>query len=226
MHRPERWGYVQFSTATPGQAVYRPDPAGPIRDRLMQVYHAQRAFFEQNKTWAASLDDLKLADAPGLARAHDELRLTPDGYEAAITFSPSGRETRDMDDPRRIRAFTTAFSRPGEFARLDIPVRAEIACGDRAPMALQQRPGLQDKAIGIGDARGEVRKPLGQPQAGQARSGHDADGQPGRCRAEVGGRGTPGRRPRSCAWPNFTWPRRTWTGLLPSSTGQAALLSA
>ena len=29
MHRPERWGYVQFSTAPPGQATYRPDPAGP-----------------------------------------------------------------------------------------------------------------------------------------------------------------------------------------------------
>ena len=38
MHRPEHWGYVQFSTAAPGQAVYRPDPAGPIRDRLMQIY--------------------------------------------------------------------------------------------------------------------------------------------------------------------------------------------
>ena len=41
MHRPERWGYVQFSTASPGQASYRPDPAGPIRDRLMQIYQAQ-----------------------------------------------------------------------------------------------------------------------------------------------------------------------------------------
>ena len=30
MHRPERWGYVQFSTAPAGQAAYRPDPAGPI----------------------------------------------------------------------------------------------------------------------------------------------------------------------------------------------------
>ena len=26
MHRPERWAYVQFSTAAPGQATYRPTP--------------------------------------------------------------------------------------------------------------------------------------------------------------------------------------------------------
>ena len=30
------WGYVQFSTAEPGKAAFRRDPAGPIRDRLMQ----------------------------------------------------------------------------------------------------------------------------------------------------------------------------------------------
>ena len=28
MHRPEHWGYVQFSTAVPGQATFRADPAG------------------------------------------------------------------------------------------------------------------------------------------------------------------------------------------------------
>ena len=27
MHRPARWGYVQFSTAARGQATYRPDPS-------------------------------------------------------------------------------------------------------------------------------------------------------------------------------------------------------
>ena len=26
MHRPERWGYVQFSTAEPGKAAFKPDP--------------------------------------------------------------------------------------------------------------------------------------------------------------------------------------------------------
>jgi hypothetical protein len=90
MHRPERWGYVQFSTAPPGQAVYRPDPAGPIRDRLMQVYSAQRTFHDKNRRWAAKLEELGLPDPAGLPRHTSSLRLTRDGYEAAIAFTPPG----------------------------------------------------------------------------------------------------------------------------------------
>jgi hypothetical protein len=90
MHRPERWGYVQFSTAAPGQVVYQPDPAGPIRDRLMLIYHAQNAYFRQNKRWAMTLNDLKLSDAPRPPEQTTKLTPVPGGYEAAITFSPPG----------------------------------------------------------------------------------------------------------------------------------------
>jgi predicted metalloprotease with PDZ domain len=106
MHRPERWGYVQFSTAEPGQAVYRPDPAAPIRDRLMQIYYAQRAFFKKNQRWTASLDDLKLPDAPGPPPHAIKLQLTPEGYEATISTSPSdGRAANwTIRQDSRIRA--------------------------------------------------------------------------------------------------------------------------
>jgi hypothetical protein len=90
MHRPERWGYVQFSTAPPGQSSFKPDPAGPIRDRLMQVYYAQKAFHETSKRWAASLVELKLLAAAVLPDHNVSLRLTPEGYEASITFTPPG----------------------------------------------------------------------------------------------------------------------------------------
>jgi hypothetical protein len=90
MHRPERWGYVQFSTAKPGETAYQVDPAGPVRDRLMQIYYAQKAFFDQNKRWARALGELKLADAPESARYATTLSLSPAGYEAAITFNPTG----------------------------------------------------------------------------------------------------------------------------------------
>ena len=56
----------------------------------MQVYHAQQAFFKQNKRWATTLDDLKLPDAPGLPEHTTKLTPVPGGYEAAITFSPPG----------------------------------------------------------------------------------------------------------------------------------------
>jgi hypothetical protein len=88
MHRPERWGYVQFSTGPPGKMAYRSDPAGPIRDRLMQVYQAQQAFFKQNNRWATTLNDLKLPDAPGFPEHTTKLTPVPGGYEVAITFSP------------------------------------------------------------------------------------------------------------------------------------------
>ena len=41
MHRPDRWGILQFSTARPGTASFRPDPAQPARDYLHRIYYAQ-----------------------------------------------------------------------------------------------------------------------------------------------------------------------------------------
>jgi predicted metalloprotease with PDZ domain len=90
MHRPEHWGYVQFSTAAPGQAVYRPDPAGPIRNRLMDIYYAQKIFFSKNKFWAKTIDELKLPDAKQLQVHSTKLEASANGYEAAITFTPPG----------------------------------------------------------------------------------------------------------------------------------------
>ena len=72
MHRPERWGYLQFSTAEPGSVGYRVDPAAASRDRLMQIYYAQTALFKQNKKWATSLTELEAPSHAGIARAHDE----------------------------------------------------------------------------------------------------------------------------------------------------------
>ena len=96
MHRPYRWGYVQFSTAAPGQSTYRPNPDGVIRDRLIQIYEAQRAFFKANKRWAASWHELELPDARDLPQHTSRIRLTPDGYEAAITFSPPGGKPQTL----------------------------------------------------------------------------------------------------------------------------------
>jgi len=81
MHRPERWGFVQFSEKPPGQAAYHPDPATPTRDRLMAIYHAQRSFHNQHQRWAASLDELGLKDANAQGTT---LTLTPQGYRAEI----------------------------------------------------------------------------------------------------------------------------------------------
>ena len=104
MHRPERWGYLQFSTAKSDQVAYRTEVAAAIRDRLIQVYYAQRSFFERNKKWATSLEALQLPSAPGLPEHTTSLRLTPEGFEAAITSPNSGKkaETWTIREDSRI----------------------------------------------------------------------------------------------------------------------------
>ena len=42
----------------------QPDPAGPVRDRLMQIYHAQKRFHDKHKRWAEKSPRL---DLPSLA---------------------------------------------------------------------------------------------------------------------------------------------------------------
>jgi len=109
MHRPERWGYVQFSTAARGQAAYRPNPSGVLRDRLMQIYHAEAAFFKKNHRWTASLSDLKLADLAGLPEHTTRLQLTPEGYEAAISINQPGAkpETWTVHQDSRLQSLQT-----------------------------------------------------------------------------------------------------------------------
>jgi hypothetical protein len=97
MHRPERWGYVQFSTEPPGRSTFQPDPARFARDRLMAIYHAQKAYRKANQRWAATLGDLGLADSPPIAGlGPSTLRLNPDGFDAEVVFTPddgSGPQT-------------------------------------------------------------------------------------------------------------------------------------
>lgn len=82
MHRPERWGYIQFS-ASAATADFRPDPTLPARDALMAVYYRQRVFHERFGRYAASLEELKPGTEPaGLIAV--KLDAAPDsgGYTA------------------------------------------------------------------------------------------------------------------------------------------------
>jgi hypothetical protein len=92
MHRPERWGYVQFSTAEPGTATFLSDPGEPARDLLHRIYYAQRDYRQNKGAWADSLLALGLT-GPTVSGAEGppSLRLTPEGYEASVEWrSPDG----------------------------------------------------------------------------------------------------------------------------------------
>jgi ketosteroid isomerase-like protein len=83
MHRPERWGYVQFSTAAPGTDRFHPDPTLSARDALMEIYYRQRAFQEKHGHWAQNLDQLDLsaevkALEPRLTTSGDRFRASVD----------------------------------------------------------------------------------------------------------------------------------------------------
>ena len=85
MHRPEKWGYVQFSRKRGTRAPFIPDPALPARNALQELYYYQKDFHQQNQRWASSLAELHLTFPPitGL-ESTPVINLTADGYEATL----------------------------------------------------------------------------------------------------------------------------------------------
>lgn len=91
MHRPERWGYVQFSTDRTGRVPFRPDPALAARDLLHRVYYAQRDFQAKHQRWAATLKELGLEALEQTGASAPALEPTPEGYEATVSLTlPNG----------------------------------------------------------------------------------------------------------------------------------------
>jgi hypothetical protein len=83
MHRPERWGYLQFSTAKPGTAEFRPDPDWDLRDLLHRVYYAERIHRKKTGTYTTTAADLGLKDADARRLT---LEATRSGFEASVTL--------------------------------------------------------------------------------------------------------------------------------------------
>jgi hypothetical protein len=91
MHRPEHWGYDQFSPADPGTATFRPDAAGPARHLLQRIYYAQAAFHKDNGRYAKSLGEMGLADLRDDTLAGPPtLEVQDNGYQATAEVRLSG----------------------------------------------------------------------------------------------------------------------------------------
>jgi Carbohydrate family 9 binding domain-like len=91
MHRPETWGYVQFSTAAPGRATFQPDVAGPAKHLLHRIYSAQRSFQNAHRRYAPTLAEL------GLENLNREILATPPRIEAAADRYQASVEVRLSD---------------------------------------------------------------------------------------------------------------------------------
>ena len=87
MHRPEMWGVLQFTRLSAKQPVaVRPIPGKPARDVLLEIYYAQRDFFEAHQHWASTLEELgwKVALPAGVEDL--SLAMTAEGYECSVRF--------------------------------------------------------------------------------------------------------------------------------------------
>jgi ketosteroid isomerase-like protein len=91
MHRPERWGLVQFSKAPAGHAHFQPDPTMRGRDALMEIYYAQQAFEQQHGHWAQNLTALNLDRS--VWALHPQLTTKGDGFLASLEI-PVGNNSQ------------------------------------------------------------------------------------------------------------------------------------
>lgn len=87
MHRPEKWGYVQFSTAAPGTAPFKPDRAGPARHLLHELYYAERAYRQSHGRWAETFAPLGFASLGGSDwLGTPTLGTTADLFQISVTI--------------------------------------------------------------------------------------------------------------------------------------------
>jgi WD40 repeat protein/serine/threonine protein kinase len=97
MHRPETWGYVQFSTAPVGTAKFRPDPTGRARHLLHRILYAQQAFRKSHDRWARNLHELgleKLTDSSLVAPPR--LEVTANGFIIVAVVRLEGGQTASI----------------------------------------------------------------------------------------------------------------------------------
>lgn len=81
MHRPEMWGYVQFTSAPQGQGKLLTDVTAYGRAYLYQAYYAQRAYYAKNHRYAQTIEDL------GLEKEYNPKHLA---WPLTIELQPDG----------------------------------------------------------------------------------------------------------------------------------------
>ena len=95
MHRPERWGYVQFSADPPNTTQFASDPLRSGRDALMEIYHHQKSFFQSHQRWARSLSELGVDPvAPRGLPKPLQMNPTAAGFHATLELPLADGSTR------------------------------------------------------------------------------------------------------------------------------------
>lgn len=92
MHRPEQWGYIQFSTGAPGSTPFVPDPAWAAKRWLHEVYYAQVAYRKTHNRFAATLAELGVSSPTDAGLVQATMAVVGGQFEASITVEAQGRE--------------------------------------------------------------------------------------------------------------------------------------
>ncbi|MCP4783763.1 MAG: DUF4440 domain-containing protein [Fuerstiella sp.] len=90
MHRPERWGFVQFSEAAPGTVRFKPIATWNARETLMTLYHHQKAFHQKHDRWAGNLEELDLNNISNRV----VMEATVAGFHAHLDVQQGNRKRR------------------------------------------------------------------------------------------------------------------------------------
>ncbi|HVY71301.1 MAG TPA: carbohydrate-binding family 9-like protein [Verrucomicrobiae bacterium] len=94
MHRPEKWGYLQF-TSSPATAQFHPDETATARSALQRIYNAQRDFQKEKGRWAKSLAELGVGDLnAGNRFEHLDLQGSANGFTATAVLKDKAGKTR------------------------------------------------------------------------------------------------------------------------------------
>ncbi len=93
MHRPERWGCVQFTRKNPGETTFVPDVTLPARDALQEVYYAQKSCFDKHQHWASTFEELELKPQEHGAVGLPTLKTTDSGFESTVDLNLPGKHS-------------------------------------------------------------------------------------------------------------------------------------
>ena len=93
MHRPETWGYLQFSIAKAGTAKFAPDATAEARFILDRILYAQRTFRLEHQHWARNFIELIVPSFENGNAISDsrEIWLTADQHCGAIHAQVASR---------------------------------------------------------------------------------------------------------------------------------------
>lgn len=95
MHRPEKWGFVQFTKKAPGTVSFALDPALPARNALQEIYYEQRDYETVHHRWAERMEELSLAhDFEKALTKAPCLKSSQQGFEATAEIRLANGKTQ------------------------------------------------------------------------------------------------------------------------------------